>query len=122
MLHVGDRFTDSGNDVATRDICSVLWVANPEETGFFIKMLLKDIRKSRWGGMEGCVLGGEAKSEGGGAAREQGRSVCAGGGGQGLHGREDVAALPPCPPGQCPNPPAAIVPHPPARRWQPYIE
>ncbi len=98
MLHVGDRFTDSGNDVATRDICSVLWVANPEvgaagarraergaqrgkgkggaacqallggwvragrkrwacprtaalraqETGFFIKMLLKDIRKSRW--------------------------------------------------------------------------
>ncbi|KAG2486034.1 hypothetical protein HYH03_015242 [Edaphochlamys debaryana] len=48
VLHVGDRFTDSGNDVATRDICSVLWVANPEETGFFIKMLLKDIRKSRW--------------------------------------------------------------------------
>ena len=47
-LHVGDRFTESGNDVATWDICSVLWVANPEETGFFIKMLLKDIRKSRW--------------------------------------------------------------------------
>lgn len=80
-LHVGDRFTLSGNDTATRDVCrcvcclvpcikaaatcirgyqrsplplpscdlpSVLWVANPEETGFFIKMLLKDIRKSRW--------------------------------------------------------------------------
>jgi len=47
-LHVGDRFTLSGNDTATRDVCSVLWVANPEETGFFIKLLLKDIRKSRW--------------------------------------------------------------------------
>lgn len=30
-LHVGDRFTLSGNDTATRDVCSVLWVANPEE-------------------------------------------------------------------------------------------
>ncbi|KAL6756635.1 IMP-specific 5'-nucleotidase-domain-containing protein [Haematococcus lacustris] len=47
-LHVGDRFTLSGNDTATRDVCSVLWVANPEETGFFIRMLLKDIRRSRW--------------------------------------------------------------------------
>ena len=37
-LHVGDRFTLSGNDTATRDVCSVLWVANPEETGFFIKV------------------------------------------------------------------------------------
>ena len=37
-LHVGDRFTLSGNDTATRDMCSVLWVANPEETGFFIKV------------------------------------------------------------------------------------
>lgn len=47
-MHVGDRFTLSGNDSATRDMCSVLWVANPEETGFFIKLLLKDIRNSRW--------------------------------------------------------------------------
>lgn len=47
-LHVGDRFTLSGNDTATRDVCSVLWVANPEETGFFIKMLLQDIRKNKY--------------------------------------------------------------------------
>lgn len=47
-LHVGDRFTLSGNDTATRDMCSVLWVANPEETGFFIKMLMRDIRTKRW--------------------------------------------------------------------------
>lgn len=37
-LHVGDRFTLSGNDTATRDVCSVLWVANHQETGFFIKV------------------------------------------------------------------------------------
>ena len=40
VLHVGDRFTDSGNDSATRDCCSILWVANPEETFFFIHLLL----------------------------------------------------------------------------------
>ena len=31
-LHVGDRFTASGNDNATRDCCAILWVACPEET------------------------------------------------------------------------------------------
>ncbi len=46
-LHVGDRFTESGNDSATRDCCSILWVANPEETDFLVSMLLKDIRTSR---------------------------------------------------------------------------
>ena len=42
-MHVGDRFTASGNDSAVRDCCSILWVANPEETDFFIRMLLYDI-------------------------------------------------------------------------------
>jgi IMP and pyridine-specific 5'-nucleotidase len=28
-------------------MCSVLWVANPEETGFFVRLLLKDIGLSR---------------------------------------------------------------------------
>lgn len=45
VLHVGDRFTDSGNDSATRDCCSILWVANPEETIFFISLMLGDVRK-----------------------------------------------------------------------------
>uniref|UniRef100_A0A6S8JCL5 IMP-specific 5'-nucleotidase 1 n=1 Tax=Dunaliella tertiolecta TaxID=3047 RepID=A0A6S8JCL5_DUNTE len=45
-LHVGDRFTLSGNDSATRDMCSVLWVADPNETGFFVRLLLKDIARS----------------------------------------------------------------------------
>jgi hypothetical protein len=47
VLHVGDRFTDSGNDAATRDVCSIVWVANPEETAFFIRMLLADLRARR---------------------------------------------------------------------------
>ena len=45
VLHVGDRFTQSGNDSAVRDCCSILWVANPEETDFFIKLLLHDLRR-----------------------------------------------------------------------------
>ncbi|BDA49790.1 IMP-specific 5'-nucleotidase 1 [Coccomyxa sp. Obi] len=47
VLHVGDRFTASGNDAKTRDCCSILWVANPEETDFFIKLLLADLRRLR---------------------------------------------------------------------------
>jgi hypothetical protein len=47
VLHVGDRFTASGNDATTRDCCSILWVANPEETDFFIKLLLADLRRLR---------------------------------------------------------------------------
>ena len=42
---MGDRFTQSGNDSAVRDCCSILWVANPEETDFFIKLLLHDLRR-----------------------------------------------------------------------------
>ena len=48
-LHVGDRFTLSGNDTATRDMCSVLWVANPEETGFFIKVRSWPLREGKEG-------------------------------------------------------------------------
>jgi len=47
VLHVGDRFTDSGNDSATRDCCAILWVANPEETYFFIHLMLQDIQRMK---------------------------------------------------------------------------
>ena len=50
VLHVGDRFTASGNDSATRDCCPILWVANPEETDFFIKLLLQDVEPPHEGG------------------------------------------------------------------------
>ncbi|KAJ8330454.1 IMP 5'-nucleotidase [Batrachochytrium dendrobatidis] len=31
-LHVGDQFSTTGNDVATRRACCTAWIANPEET------------------------------------------------------------------------------------------
>lgn len=46
-LHVGDRFTVSGNDAATRATCSIIWVANPDETAFFTQILLEDIRRRK---------------------------------------------------------------------------
>mmetsp|Transcript_6193 Transcript_6193/g.9556 ORF Transcript_6193/g.9556 Transcript_6193/m.9556 type:complete len:460 (+) Transcript_6193:483-1862(+) len=46
-LHVGDRFTISGNDWSARNTCNVLWVAGPEETVFFMRSLLHDLRTSR---------------------------------------------------------------------------
>lgn len=42
-LHVGDRFTASGNDMATRDCCCILWVAGPGETNWFVELLLVDL-------------------------------------------------------------------------------
>ena len=44
VLHVGDRFTITGNDSMTRTTSPILWVACPEETTFFISLLLSDIR------------------------------------------------------------------------------
>ena len=42
-LHVGDRFTSTGNDSRVRDACSILWVASPDETTFFMRLLYRDI-------------------------------------------------------------------------------
>ena len=38
---------DRNIDAATRDVCAILWVANPEETGFFVRLLLGDLRARR---------------------------------------------------------------------------
>ncbi len=46
-MHVGDRFTASGNDSAAREVCSICWVAGPEETAFFMRMLLGDLQAAR---------------------------------------------------------------------------
>jgi len=78
-LHVGDRFTDSGNDTATRDCCSIVWVANPEETSFFMRLLLRDLEERGRGGAAGAVAsaatasmdaeGGDGRRGGGGRRR-----------------------------------------------------
>lgn len=46
-LHVGHRFTASGNDMATRTQCPILWMTNPEETAFFARLLLHEIRLAK---------------------------------------------------------------------------
>ncbi|QDZ19118.1 IMP-specific 5'-nucleotidase [Chloropicon primus] len=43
VLHFGDRFTDTGNDAITKRRFSTIWVANPRETTWFIKRILKDL-------------------------------------------------------------------------------
>ena len=90
-LHVGDRFTDSGNDTATRDCCSIVWVANPEETSFFMRLLLRDLaeRSSPATPSTSAAAAAAVKvGSGGGAAR--GRGGKGGGGGGGAESDEDV--------------------------------
>lgn len=42
-LHVGDRFTSTGNDTRSRDAATTVWVSNPSETEYIIKKLLAAI-------------------------------------------------------------------------------
>jgi len=44
-LHVGDQFTQVGNDFATREAVPTIWVHTPEETGRVIKELVARTRK-----------------------------------------------------------------------------
>jgi IMP and pyridine-specific 5'-nucleotidase len=46
-LHVGDRFTLTGNDAKVREAASILWVASPDETTFFMRLLYRDILNAR---------------------------------------------------------------------------
>ncbi|CAE7918136.1 ISN1, partial [Symbiodinium sp. KB8] len=42
-VHVGDRFTRTGNDTHSRDAASTLWISNPRETRFFLHLLLRAV-------------------------------------------------------------------------------
>lgn len=46
-IHVGDRFTRTGNDTRARDVANSLWVSNPSETQYFIRHLLQKIEAQR---------------------------------------------------------------------------
>eukprot|EP00216_Chloropicon_sp_CCMP2111_P004772 CAMPEP_0198237228 /NCGR_PEP_ID=MMETSP1446-20131203/3070_1 /TAXON_ID=1461542 ORGANISM="Unidentified sp, Strain CCMP2111" /NCGR_SAMPLE_ID=MMETSP1446 /ASSEMBLY_ACC=CAM_ASM_001112 /LENGTH=389 /DNA_ID=CAMNT_0043919305 /DNA_START=323 /DNA_END=1492 /DNA_ORIENTATION=- len=46
VIHFGDRFTTTGNDAITKRKFPTVWVANPEETAWFIRLLLKDLEKA----------------------------------------------------------------------------
>ena len=46
-LHVGDRFTRTGNDTRSREAATTVWVSNPTETVYIMKKLLQNIDKTR---------------------------------------------------------------------------
>ena len=43
VMHVGDRFTVTGNDAVAKSKFGILWVANPEETNWYLSILQNDI-------------------------------------------------------------------------------
>ena len=42
-LHVGDQFSDLGNDFSARSACPTLWIINPVETRFVLKLVLESM-------------------------------------------------------------------------------
>jgi len=40
-LHIGDQFTNTGNDVAARSVCPCIWITSPEETTYILKTILR---------------------------------------------------------------------------------
>ncbi|KAH7482376.1 hypothetical protein PRIC1_006765 [Phytophthora ramorum] len=42
-LHVGDRFTRTGNDTRSRDAATTIWISNPQETVHIMTVLLQTI-------------------------------------------------------------------------------
>ncbi len=65
-VHVGDRFTRTGNDTHAREAASTLWVSNPRETHFFLRLLLKEAKRAMstgsWSGPADVPAGAEAPS------------------------------------------------------------
>ncbi|TDH70523.1 hypothetical protein CCR75_002827 [Bremia lactucae] len=46
-LHVGDRFTATGNDTRSRDAATTIWISDPQETVHIMTILLQTIDKAR---------------------------------------------------------------------------
>lgn len=63
MLHVGDRFTVTGNDNQVRGCCPILWVANPGARGYPSgwRVGVGGGRGAEGGGFSASVWGGEGK-------------------------------------------------------------
>lgn len=45
-LHVGDQFSSIGNDLKARSVSATVWIINPKETRYCLKMILKRRGKS----------------------------------------------------------------------------
>ncbi|DAZ96401.1 TPA: hypothetical protein N0F65_012482 [Lagenidium giganteum] len=55
-LHVGDRFTRTGNDTRSRDAATTVWISDPRETVYIMKKLIKAIDRSRGTALPASVL------------------------------------------------------------------
>lgn len=98
-VHVGDRFTRTGNDRRARVVANTLWVASPAETEYLLSQLIDDIRNAR------AEASHAAGSGGGSAASVSG----------GIHGRPSAAAVGSSGPGSAvTTPPYSPVDMPPA--------
>lgn len=45
-LHVGDRFTETGNDTRSREVAMTAWVSNPDETVYIMNHLIANLDES----------------------------------------------------------------------------
>lgn len=43
-LHVGDQFLNTGNDFSARDSCPCTWIAEPAETKYIIRYILRQLK------------------------------------------------------------------------------
>jgi len=44
-IHIGDQWTETGNDIAARKTATSIWVVKPKETRFFLDLLANDFEK-----------------------------------------------------------------------------
>lgn len=44
-MHIGDQFTESGNDITVRQRSPCIWVINPEETKAILRRILQELHK-----------------------------------------------------------------------------
>jgi IMP and pyridine-specific 5'-nucleotidase len=56
--HLGDRFTNTGNDKASRGVAMTVWVTNPIETEEYLYLFLKET------GIPICITSAEARPSG----------------------------------------------------------
>jgi IMP and pyridine-specific 5'-nucleotidase len=43
-LHIGDQFLNTGNDFSARDSCPCTWIAEPAETKYIIRYILRQLK------------------------------------------------------------------------------
>jgi hypothetical protein len=96
-VHVGDRFTTTGNDLRARDVASTLWVTGPAETEHLVGRLIEGVRAQRAAAAAAGAAGaGESGSGDSGSVAPQPGSTpaaplashphpCLSGGGQASH-------------------------------------